>query len=344
MNAQVPDVQLLDPPVALPGFHKNDWFAIAPADPVVAYIVEQLWCQQEPPLEWEAARLSKAAYLYREKTTQWTVLVKFYSAKVRTAEAACLYAANEFRLTQQAEAFGWTNKAVQAPHALACWRGALFLEHIDGLTLEDTIAIRRNRPGMLMPALEKITELLSGLHSQCPQPAFACNFQNEIMQANKFAEELAEKGVLEGNQIVVDALERLIENWARDPMMIDYIPTFIHGDATTSNFVLPWNGGLVAVDWERMWTADPASELGRLFAEVAHSIGQYGGDYQEAEQLLQFSAQAYCQRLPCGWDREALLHRTRFYQASSTLRIARNGWLPPSQRTGLVAQALALLA
>jgi hypothetical protein len=34
----------------------------------------------------------------------------------------------------------------------------------------------------------------------------------------------------------------------------------------------------------------------------------------------------------------------RFYQASSTFRIARNGWLPRLERTDLVAQALALLA
>jgi hypothetical protein len=149
--------------------------------------------------------------------------------------------------------------------------------------------------------------------------------------------------VLQGNRVVVDAFQRLIERWAVDPGMIDYIPTFIHGDATTSHFVISKYGGIFAVNWKRLRTADPASELGRLFAEVAHNIQQYGGDYQEAEQLLQFITRAYCQRLPSGWGGEALLHRARFYQASSTLRIARNGWLLPLQRTALVAQALALL-
>ena len=38
------------------------------------------------------------------------------------------------------------------------------------------------------------------------------------------------------------------------------------------------------------------------------------------------------------------MKRARFFQASSTLRIARNGWVSRLDRMGLVAQALALLS
>lgn len=343
MDAQSPHILVLAPPIEVPGFQKNDWFPILAEDPVVDYMVNQLWDWPHAPRDWEAARLSKAAYLYREKASRWTVLVKFYSAKVHSAASAERYANNEFQRTRLAQSFDRADGTLRAPRALACYRGVLFLEYIDGLTLEDTIAIRRNRPGTLLPALKKTGQFLAGLHSQSLQPESPRNFHYEIADTRKIVDELAEKGALEGNTVVVNAIQRLIERWAEDPAMLDYIPTYIHGDATTSNFVFPWDGGLVAIDWERMWTADPASELGRLLAEVAHAIQQYGGDYGEAEQLLQFISRAYCQALPGSWDSEALLCRTRFYQGSSTLRIARNGWLPPLQRTSLVAQALSLL-
>lgn len=343
MHNQSTDNPLLEPPVELPGFHKNDWFEIPVEDPTIDYLVRQLWDQPQQPDAWEAARLSKAVYLYREKVSRWTVLVKFYSAKTGSASSAERYAANEFKRTQELHSLDWKDKSVPAPRTLALYRGALFLEYINGLTLEDTIAIRRNRPGTLLPALEKTARLLSELHSQCAQPAYPRNFHYEIADTTKYVKELAHKGVLEGNQVVADALYRQIDCWSEDPVMIAYIPASIHGDATTSNFVIPWDGGLIAIDWERMWTADPASELGRFTAEVSHSVQRYGGDNHEAQQLLKFITQTYCQGLPSDWDAELLLQRMRFYQASSTLRIARNGWLPRLLRTELVLQALSLL-
>jgi len=48
--------------------------------------------------------------------------------------------------------------------------------------------------------------------------------------------------------------------------------------------------------------------------------------------------------LPEGWDGDSVINRARFYRASSTLRIARNGWVSRLDRTALVAQAMALLA
>jgi hypothetical protein len=100
----------------------------------------------------------------------------------------------------------------------------------------------------------------------------------------------------------------------------------------------------VAVDWERLKVADPAADLGRLMAEVGHSVVRHGGTAEEAEAFLQHLVQSYQLSLPPAWDRDALPLRARFFRASSTLRIARNGWLSRLERTALVAQAMALLA
>jgi hypothetical protein len=52
---------------------------------------------------------------------------------------------------------------------------------------------------------------------------------------------------------------------------------------------------------------------------------------------------SYLERLPSSWDAAALRRRAVFFEADSTLRIARNGWLSRLTRTALVARALALL-
>ena len=48
--------------------------------------------------------------------------------------------------------------------------------------------------------------------------------------------------------------------------------------------------------------------------------------------------------LNSNWNTELLVYRARFYQATSTLRIARNGWLSRLDRLALILQAFALLS
>ena len=120
--------------------------------------------------------------------------------------------------------------------------------------------------------------------------------------------------------------------------------SFLHPRDQRPVFIFPWEGGVVAIDWERAKFADPASDLGRMMAEISHSIKQHGGSAVEAQPFVFSLAQAYCQALSGDWDKNALLDRARFYQALSTARIARNGWVSRLDRTALVAQAMALLS
>jgi aminoglycoside phosphotransferase (APT) family kinase protein len=150
-------------------------------------------------------------------------------------------------------------------------------------------------------------------------------------------------GVLANDPVVRDGLVCSIDRWAARKGMTQFVPTLTHGDATTTNFIFPWDGGVVAVDWERLCVADPAADLGRLMAEVSHSIKQHGGSVAEAVPHIQRLVDAYSDASTNGEDAKALLGRARYYQAVSTLRIARNGWASRLDRTALVAQSLALL-
>jgi len=78
-------------------------------------------------------------------------------------------------------------------------------------------------------------------------------------------------------------------------------------------------------------------------AEVGHSVDQHGGSVAEAQPFVQGVFQSYLEVMPSIQDVGSFGERTRFYQALSTLRIARNGWVSRLDRTALVAQAFALL-
>jgi len=341
MPQDVQTILPLEPPTDVPEMQQGNWSILPPSDALAEYLAANHWERPAPPAAWEVARLSHAAYVYRETSTQWTVLAKFYAAK--TGSSAIKYARHEFKATQRAIASGLASDPVRAIRPLGVWRGVLLLEHVDGLTLEDMIAIRRSRPGNLTSRLEHVAECLATLHFHGIQLDKSPDFETSVSYAHKLVDNLSKHGVLQDDPILRHGLLRAVDRWAVQPMMHNFTPTFTHGDATTSNFVFPGDGGLVVIDWERFKVADPAADLGRLTAEVSHTIDQQGGNVAEAIPLLQHLADAYRQALPADWDAGALTERARFYQATSTLRIARNGWLSRLDRMALVAQALALL-
>jgi aminoglycoside phosphotransferase (APT) family kinase protein len=270
------------------------------------------------------------------------MVAKFYA--VKAGSLAGKYAARELDCIRQIQATNTAKGDMRTIEPLGLWRGVLFLEYVDGLTLEDTIAVRRSQPGELSKALEHVARFLAGLHVHRLQPDAEPDFRSSVSYAHEVVDQLAKHGVLQDHPITCDGVARLIERWAANPAMEGFVPSLTHGDATTTNFVFPKRGGVVVVDWERLRVADPASDVGRLMAEITHSINQHGGNVGEAEPFVQHMVDTYRQALPADWNAEALVERTRFYRASSTLRIARNGWVSRLDRTALVAQAMALLA
>jgi len=332
----------LNPPADIPEILRGNWLPLPNEDPVVAFLLSEYQKHFDPPGSWEVARLSSAAYLYRETISGWTVAAKFYAPK--KGDQAEEFARRELDLIERGRQSDPTSEKVRPILPYGVWRGVLFLEYVDGLTLEDIIAVRRSRPGTLVPNLNWTARFLARLHEGTADPKVKPDFDRRVMYFHKLIDNLVRYGVLKDNPVVAEGLASLVEGWADDPRMVDFIPVLIHGDATTTNFIFPWEGGVVAIDWERAKFADPASDLGRLMAEVAHSIKQHGGNAVEAQPFVFSLAQAYCQALSGKWDKNALLDRARFYQALSTARIARNGWVSRLDRMALVAQAMALLS
>lgn len=335
-------------PPAPPGpEHLFDWWPAPVDDPVAARLGGLLGDGHVAVARWECARLSKAAYVYRERATGRRYLAKFYA--VKTPAAAERYAEREFECNQRALTAGLAAGPLRACHALAAWRGVLILEYVDGLTLDDVIAIRRNRPGTLGPALDATARLLARLHvngaeSPSQWPDRLTPPTRLAADARGFLDDLTRSSVLEGETVIAGALARLLDRWSSCSLLAEFHPTLIHGDATTTNFVFPSPDEVVAIDWERLAVGDPADDLGRLMAEVANGIRIRGGEAAEAEAAAERIMTAYRAALPDGLPDHGFGERLRFHRASSTLRMARNGWLSALERTRLVTEAMALLA
>lgn len=336
------DRALLSPPADVPEIQRGNWLPLSRQDPVAVYLAKHHLPAEVTGEGWEVARLSQAAYIYRERGSGWGAVAKFYT--VKAGDAAERHAARERDRIAQVRALGLAAGEMRAVQPLSVWRGILFLEHLDGLTLEDTIAVRRSRPGALTDSLTGAARFLATLHRNGVQSDARPDFEAAVAYAEKVTHQLAKHGVLKHYPITTRGLRQMIAGWAAKETMAQFTPTLAHGDMTTTNFVFTPAGEVVVIDWERLETADPAFDLGRLMAEVTHSIQQHGGSVGEATPFVEHLVGTYVEALPEAWDVEALLRRARFYRASSTLRIARNGWVSRLDRTALVAQGMALLA
>jgi len=335
------------PPIPPGPEYLYDWWPAIAGDPALGRIAATLPGDEDLSAAWECARLSKAAFVYRETASGRRYLAKFYAAK--TPASPERHAERERDANRAALAAGLTDGPTRACRVFEAWRGVLFLEYVDGLTLDDLIAIRRDRPGSLGPALDAAADLLARLHVTARGQRPVINgweppTRVALDDARAFVDDLARSSVLSGEAMIADGLRRRLDAWSERRSLTDFGPTLIHGDATTTNFVFPSAADVVAIDWERLALGDPADDLGRLAAEVAAGIRSHGGPAEEAEAAVGRILTAYGAAAGAGRVDEPFAERFRFHRASSTLRIARNGWLSQTDRLRLIAQASTLLA
>jgi aminoglycoside phosphotransferase (APT) family kinase protein len=332
-------LEIITPLTSLTELATGEWMSLPSADPVVEYIIQNYLPDHIQSDSWEAARFSRAVYLYRERRSKYTLVVKYYSEK--TGLKAARYALRELKFIEKVMASGLADGRLRTLQPLGTWHGILFLEHVKGLTLGDMIAVRQSQPGRLLSALANTAALLGELHTRGAHPEELPGFDAAAKDAHKYINQLASSSLLASEPTTVEGLHRLIEGWEQRPGMAQFIPGLTHGDATTTNFIFPDDDSVVALDWERLKIADPAADIGRLAAEISHSVRQQGGSGSEVDRLVEHLTSAYHQTA-CT-TAQAMHQRVTFYQAVSTLRIARNGWLSRLERMMLVAQAMAML-
>lgn len=332
----------IPPPEELLNARPGEWITLAESHPTISYLNQKITGRART---WEGARFSKAVYLYRESGTSDPLMVKYYQPK--TGADAVRHAEGEHKKIKRVQSLGMASGPLRVIKPKAVWLGVLFLEYVPGLTLADIIAVRRSQPGFMHASLIKVAEFLVKLHTaetntEAESPL--SNSAHTFKVARKYVAQLEKYGVLEDEPDIAEAIKNQITSWERKPIWSQYKPTLCHGDATTTNFVFPSQEEVVAIDWERLIIADPATDVGRLLAEINYSLRHQGAQGPEIKSLIDITKTNYAEARLINEANDGYMERTRFHQAYSTLRIARNGWIPRTERMDLITQAMAMLA
>lgn len=345
MTQTIPSPELpvpLPPPAELVEAKSSVWMKLQETHPLISYLNNNLIGNLVSPEGWQGARYSSSVYLYKETSSEFKVIVKFFEPK--TGADAIRHAEGELEKINQVRSAGMDAGHLRAIKALGAIRGVLFLEYVAGLTLADVIAVRRSQPGLLGASLNAAAHLLAKLHSLRIEVENSSLQEKPIKEALKYTAELGKYGVIKDEPAIAAAIRRLISIWRSKPEMIQFTPTLCHGDATTTNFIFPNQGQVIAIDWERLKVSDPAADIGRLLAEINHTLDQHGESGLEIAALEDIILNTYIDRVALDSKLDEFKQRVHFHQASSTLRIARNGWISRSDRMALVTRAMALLS
>jgi hypothetical protein len=117
------------------------------------------------------------------------------------------------------------------------------------------------------------------------------------------------------------------------------LQVLLHGDATPTNFLFP-DGGVAAVDLERLRAGDRLFDLSWVAGELRHAWGWRGRDFSESEGAIQGFFRVYLEAISAD---DSLARRifalNPLYMALAELRIARNSYLAWEYRRALVAEA-----
>ena len=288
-------------------------------------------------------------YCYQEVRTRARVVCKFFGTRKRFASDP----AQGTRLAQQeydnlnilrgygfigpphhvVEPFGVRPEANSAL-AVEYFPGEQFAKTIRRGTCQGDAAHLRNLLGAL-------AHFLSNMHIRTAVPC-GPDFAEESELLTRAVERLFAHGLI--GQWDVDEMLFLRDLWRARPRMWHDSQAWLHGDATSGNFLFGTGAQVVAIDLEAMRHGDPAVDLGYIVGEIQHAFMQATGHRSPAEPFISHFFREYCSDFPDpGSTFKAITARTPFYMARNHLRIADSVYVTEKYSHRLVGQAKTLL-
>jgi aminoglycoside phosphotransferase (APT) family kinase protein len=132
----------------------------------------------------------------------------------------------------------------------------------------------------------------------------------------------------------------LMDRWLEKILIYKVRNAIVHGDATPTNFIFTKDGGVAAIDLERMKNCDMAFDFGMVCGELKHAFLWRTGNAYAAEPFISQFLKKYSGHFRD--KKKAFVEITLknpFYMALTELRIARNSYLEWNYRKGLVHEA-----
>jgi aminoglycoside phosphotransferase (APT) family kinase protein len=317
-------------------------------DPLFEYlrhdILSKLGIFEEKP-DFKVYRLqaSNHVYLYKEHKSRVRVIGKFFGdIPNRSPESAFFRMNREFNNLNHLRGLGFTGY----PHSIARPLGhnanlncVLIEEFCHGTPLHDFLikAIREGVDESLKKKLTALAYFLATLHNRTALD-IRVDFNKDCSYFDKILKQLITWGHIGKNE--AQDLYGLKDRWRHEGSMWEDRQVLVHGDVTPTNILFREDLWVIAVDLERMKSADRVFDVGRIAAEIKHFFMQYTGNKTLAEPFIGHFLWEYACHFP---DRQSAFHaitrRLPFYMGLNLLRIARNTWIKNGYRRHLLEEA-----
>jgi aminoglycoside phosphotransferase (APT) family kinase protein len=285
-------------------------------------------------------------YLYEEKHSRIQLVGKFFvNGKHHGADAAQRMR-QEFDNLQLVRSFGlagYPHHVVRPLGTNDAINSILVEEYCCGVSLSAVIdaAIHDHRTPQLFAKLTALAYFLATLHNRTAN-GHNVDFSQDCSYLDRLVGKLRHKQMIGGSD--ADELSWLRDRWREQPRMWEDRQVLVHGDATPSNFLFGDDLAVIAIDLERMKSADRVFDVGRIAGELQHFFLQATGDKFAAEPFIGHFLWEYACHFP---DRHrafrSITARAPFQIGLTLLRIARNDWISAPHRCRLIQEAKTIL-
>ncbi len=317
-------------------------------DPLCAYlrydILSQLGANSiAPDFRVYSFAASNHVYLYEDRRSGMRLIGKFFGGVAnRSLETACQRMEREFNNLHHLRNIGFTGYPhyVARPLGQNSRLGCMLVEEFCyGTQLTDFI-LKAIREGAREPLFQKLTALayfLATVHNRTAA-GDRVDFNRDCFYFDRILGQLKNWG-----HIGLDEAQKfygLKDQWREKGCMWEDNQVLVHGDVTPTNILFGDDLWVIAIDLERMKSADRVFDIGRVAGEIKHFFMQQAGDRMQAEPFIGHFIWEYACHFP---DRNSafasITRRVPFYMGLTLLRIARNSWIDGKHRRQLLDEA-----
>ncbi len=285
-------------------------------------------------------------YLYEEKHSRTQLVGKFFANGKHSGAESVERMRREFDNLQMLRGYGlagYPHHVVRPLGANDSLNSILVEEYCGGVSLCAVInaAIHQQHTQQLFSKLTALAYFLATLHNRTAN-CQRVDFSQDCDYLDRLVKKLRTKHAIEAGN--ADELHWLRDRWREQPRMWEDRQVVTHGDATPSNFLFGDGLSVMAIDLERMKSADRVFDAGRIAGELQHFFLQATGNKLAAEPYIGHFLWEYACHFP---DRDrafrSITARVPFHIGLTLLRIARNDWIDAPHRQRLIQEALITL-
>lgn len=309
------------------------------------YMRRAIFPQLAPPpfgeIEIKSLSQQKPVYIFLEKRQNIEVVGKLFKHGPITLEQAWPSAEKEyFNLNLLRNRFGMNNDCchVVAPLGKNKELSALLVtEKAPGKVLDYYIAkaIYEHKSQQLFDKLTYLVNFFVKLHRNTENGRWVSSTLPQSYLV-KLLDSLSEWSL---NPLERAAIEEYAAIWwNKDEIWTTDAEVIVHGDATTTNFIIN-HREVTAIDLEKMKWADRCWDLGFIAAELKHHFMWRMGDKWAAEPFIGHFLRQYAVSYKDSQFFSILTRKIPLYMALGLLRIARNSWLDDQHRRNLISEA-----